>query len=146
MASAQDQYDDAMYEFSLGHFAAAAARLEAILDADPSHFEARLALGMAYSRLGDQARALVEGHRAEKLRPHDQHVHTNLSLFYVKAGDKARAEHHGVQARIASWRGKLAPPDPNRPSDPGLEQARPAPPAAPPPVQFPDMPWKRKSS
>lgn len=147
MPSAQEQYDDAMYEFSLGNFAEAAHRLEAILAAEPAHFDAQLALGMAYARLGDLERAITEGHKAETLRPQDQHVHTNLSLFYVKMGDKARAEHHGLQARIASWRGNLAPPQSGDAHDSTLEQtAPPAPaPAASPPVQFPDMPWKRKS-
>ncbi len=144
MASLQDQYDDAMYEFSLGHFAEAVAALESILDVDPAHFEAQLALGMACSRLGDHARAIVEGHKAEKLRPQDQHVHTNLSLFYVKVGDKARAEHHGAQARVASWRSQLTPPTSaatgNAAPPPDSEPARGV------PDQFPDMPWKKKSS
>lgn len=145
MAPHQDQYDDAMYEFSLGQFAAAAAKLETILAADPTHFEAQLALGMAYSRLGDHARAIAEGHKAERLRPRDQHVHTNLSLFYVKAGDRARAEHHGVQARIASWRGNMTAPAASPAPEAPLEQAPPATSSPPPPTQFPDMPWKRKT-
>ncbi len=52
----------------------------------------------------------LEGHKAEKMKPHDQLVHTNLSRAYMKAGDKKTAEHHGLQARIASWRGNMAPP------------------------------------
>lgn len=142
MAATHETYDDAMFAFSQGDFPRAAALLEALLEGEPEHFEARLALGMVYCRLGDLERALAEGHRAEQMRPHDQHVHTNLSLFYVKAGDKAKAEHHGVQARIASWRGNLAPPSEQAAADPDLAQARPAP--APPPAEFPDMPWKRK--
>jgi Flp pilus assembly protein TadD len=144
MGSLQDQYDDAMYDFSLGDYAGAVAKLEAILRADPVHFDAQLSLGMAYSRLGDHARALVEGHKAEKLRPQDQLVHTNLSLFYVKAGDKGRAEHHGVQSRIASWRGNLAPPDRARSQPDALPQAATAPPRPTVPDEFPDMPWKKK--
>ena len=46
------------------------------------------------------------------MRPNDQMVHTNLSRAYMKAGDKETAEHHGLQARIASWRGNMAPPPP----------------------------------
>ncbi|MBE7503264.1 MAG: tetratricopeptide repeat protein [Verrucomicrobiales bacterium] len=144
MTGLQDQYDDAMYDFSRGDYAGAVAKLEAILRADPAHFDAQLSLGMAYARLGDHARAIAEGHKAEKLRPQDQLVHTNLSLFYVKAGDKGRAEHHGVQARIASWRGNLAPPDRTRSSPEALPQAAPAPPRPSVPEEFPDMPWKKK--
>src|SRR5208282_6876964 len=78
--------------------------LKAVLAADPAHFEAQLALGMALYRKGDFAAAIAEGHKAEKLRPKEQLVHTNLSLFYMKSGDKITAEHHGLQARIAGWR------------------------------------------
>jgi Flp pilus assembly protein TadD len=142
--SLQDQYDDAMFEFSGGNYDAAIARLNAILAEEVNHFEARLALGMAYYRKGDYASAIAEGHRAEKLRPKDQLAHTNLSLFYMKSGDKTRAEHHGLQARIASWREDKTAGDPAAGEDPALRMAKP--PAAPsqPPEKFPDMPWKKK--
>jgi Flp pilus assembly protein TadD len=147
MASAEEQFDDAMYRFSRGQYAEAVGMLEAVLREDPGHFDAQLALGMAWFRLGDPARAIVEGHKAEQLRPHEQLVHTNLSLFYVKLGDKTRAEHHGLQARIASWRGNLAPPPPQAapgqqaPDDLALAKPAPAPRL---PDTFPDMPWKKK--
>jgi tetratricopeptide (TPR) repeat protein len=141
--AASQPYDEAMYAFSREEYALAAERLEAILAVEPSHFEAQLALGMAYCRLGDLDRAIREGHKAEALRPNDQLAHTNLSLFYVKTGDKVRAEHHGLQSRIASWRGNLAPPDPAKKSPTGLEQSKPTPPRPAIPDQFPDMPWKK---
>src|SRR5438105_3549288 len=100
----QEQYDDAMFDFSRGDFAGAVAKLKQVLAQDSNYFEAQLALGMAYYRLGDFAAAIAEGHKAEKLRPKEQLVHTNLSLFYMKSGDKVTAEHHGLQARIAGWR------------------------------------------
>src|SRR5678815_4426937 len=108
--SLQEQYDDAMFEFSTGNYDAAIAGLKQILNTDPTNFDAQLALGMAWYRKGDYATAIAEGHKAEKLRPHEQLVHTNLSLFYMKAGDKKTAEHHGLQARIASWKGNMTPP------------------------------------
>lgn len=110
MASLQDQYDDAMFDFSMGDFAACIAKLEAVLAEDPEHFDAQLSVGMAYCRLDDFARAIAEGHKAEKLNPKDQLVHTNLSVFYMKAGDKVTAEHHGLQARVAGWKGDMAAP------------------------------------
>src|SRR3974390_2442206 len=118
----QKQYDGAMFDYSKGQYASAIARLEEILISDPDHFDARLSLGMALYRQGDLAAAIAEGHKAEKLRPNEQLVHTNLSLFYMKAGNKAAAEHHGLQARIASWKedaakgrvaGVLSPPNPD---------------------------------
>lgn len=152
--SLQDQYDEAMFDFSRGEYDGAIARLRAVLEADPAHFEAQLALGMAYCRKGDYATAIAEGHKAERLKPGEQLVHTNLSLFYMKAGDKKTAEHHGLQARIASWKSELASPDAKAPANPELDLAKAAPPGAPqsagqtstppPPAKFPSMPWKKK--
>src|SRR5881296_1572317 len=143
MATLQEQYDDAMFDFSRGDDDSAIRKLRAVLDQDPNHFDAQLSIGMAYCRTGDYATAIAEGHKAEKLRPNEQLVHTNLSLFYMKAGDKKTAEHHGLQARIASWRGNMAAPGTEQPADAELQMAKPKPPAAP--VKFPDMPWKKKS-
>lgn len=139
----QEQHDDAMFDFSRGDFEGAIAKLEAVLAADPGHFDAQLALGMAYYRKGDYAAAIAEGHKAEQLRPREQLVHTNLSLFYMKAGDKQKAEHHGLQAKIESWRA-----DANKTNEPGAQAgsdnemriARPK----PPPIKFPNQPWKKK--
>jgi tetratricopeptide (TPR) repeat protein len=145
MQSLQDRYDDAMLDFSMGQFDAAIEKLTSILAEDPDYFDARLALGGAFYRKGEFARAIEEGHKAEKLRPNEQLVHTNLSLFYMKSGDKKTAEHHGLQARIASWKENMAAPDPNaKPEgDPELQMAQPK--AAPMkiPTKFPDMPWKK---
>jgi hypothetical protein len=62
----------------------------------------------------------------------------------MKAGDKKTAEHHGLQARIASWREDKSAPGSAPPGDPELELARPKPPEMKPPEQFPEMPWKKK--
>ena len=141
----QEQYDDAMFDFSRREYQSAIGKFERILALEPGNFDAQLAVGMAHYRKGDFARAIEEGHKAEKLKPHEQLVHTNLSLFYMKAGDKKTAEHHGLQARIASWRkeakeakegGAMAS------TDPELEMAKP-PPAPPRPTKMPEMPWKK---
>lgn len=100
----QHQFDDAMLAFSRGDYDAAIARLRAVLAADPAHFDAQLALGMSHYRKGDLAAAIAEGHKAEKLKPQEQLVHTNLSVFYMKTGDIGRAEYHGFQAKVAGWR------------------------------------------
>src|SRR5580704_12769651 len=142
MPSLQEQFDEAMFEFSKGHCDGAIDRLNAILAQDPQYFDAQLALGGAYFAKGDYAAAIAEGHKAEKMKPNDQMVHTNLSRAYMKAGDKKTAEHHGLQARIASWRGDMAAPGSRPAAEAGLEVARPKPP--PVPEKFPDMPWKTK--
>jgi Flp pilus assembly protein TadD len=141
----QEQYDDAMFDFSRSDFESAVAKLKAALAADPTCFDAQLALGMAYYRQGDYAAAVVEGLKAEQLRPREQLVHTNLSLFYMKTGDKQKAEQHGLQAKIESWRADAAQPkeaDTRSGTDDELPMARPK----PPPIKFPSQPWKTKKT
>src|SRR5712671_1240658 len=139
MATLQEQYDDAMFDFSTGDYDAAVGKLKVILADAPDHFDAQLALGMNYYRKGDYTTAITEGHKAEKLRPSEQLVHTNLSLFYMKAGDKKTAEHHGLQARIASWKEDKGLPGEKPPSDTELDMVKPKTPAIQPPQKFPDM-------
>ena len=142
----QDQYDDAMFDYSMADFDSAITKLRAILAEDAAHFDAQLALAMCHYRQGNYAAAIAEGHKAEALQPKEQLVHTNLSLFYMKAGDKAKAEAHGLQARISSWRGNMAPPSQTSAGDPELQMAQPASPLpAPPPTKLSDQPWKKKA-
>lgn len=143
MPTPQEQFDDALFEFSQGRFEESAAILQKLLSAEPENFDARLALGMAYYRLGEFSVAIEEGHKAEALRPKEQLVHTNLSLFYMKSGCKEKAEYHGLQARIAGWRGNMAAQPIDTQGDQDLQLARPKP---PPPLQEADMPWRKKAA
>jgi tetratricopeptide (TPR) repeat protein len=139
----QEQYDDAMFDFSRGDFAGAIGKLKNVLAQEAQNFEAQLALGMALYRKGDFAAAIAEGHKAEKLRPQEQLVHTNLSLFYMKSGDKATAEKHGLQAKIESWRedaAKAGLPGKKPDDNSELQIAKPT----PQPMKFPSQPWKKK--
>lgn len=148
MSALQDRYDEAMFDFSTGQYDSAIAKLRSILAEDAQYFEAQLALGMAHYRKGDYSAAITEGHKAERLKPHEQLVHTNLSLFYMKAGNKAVAEHHGLQARIASWRTDAQQSQPAQPATPEESELQLAKPKLEPvklPGKFPDMPWKKKS-
>jgi len=148
----QEQYDEAMFDFSRGEFGSAIGKLKNVLAREPENFDAQLALGMAFYRQGDFTAAIAEGHKAEKLRPREQLVHTNLSLFYMKAGDKAKAEHHGLQARIESWRADAAKAGAGSPGakPDGGDELQMAKPKLPPtkiirmPDKFPEQPWKKK--
>ncbi len=131
----QERYDEAMFSFSRDDYDSAITQLKAILAEDPGYFDAQLSLGMAYYRKGELALALEEGHKAERLKPDEQLAHTNLSLFYVKTGDKLKAEEHGLKARIASWKGA----GPAAGSAPGAAPAQ----AQASAIQFPAMPWKK---
>ena len=134
-----------MFDFSRGEFDSAIEKLKAVLAREPEHFDAQLALGMAFYRKGDYAAAIAEGHKAEQLRPREQLVHTNLSLFYMKAGDRGKAEYHGLQAKIESWREdakKNKNPETKKAGEsPELQMAR----QTPQPMKFPSQPWKKKS-
>jgi Flp pilus assembly protein TadD len=153
--SHQDLYDDAMYEYSTGNYPRALELLASILAEDPVHFDAQLAVAMCHYRQGDFPTAIREGHKAEKLKPNEQLVHTNLSLFYMKSGDKQTAEKHGLQARIASWKENMAPPPAagaggaagaaNAVED-ELRMAQPKAPSVKLPEKFPDMPWKKSKA
>src|SRR5271156_4701432 len=137
----QEQYDEAMFDFSRGEFDLAIVKLKALLAADPENFDAQLALGMAFYRKGDFAAAITEGHRAEALRPKEQLVHTNLSLFYMKSGDKVTAEKHGLQAKIESWREDAKNSAEEKVEDESeLQIAR----QKLEPMKFPSQPWKKK--
>ncbi len=138
----QTQFDDAVYAYTTGDYAAAVAGFEAVLAAEPGHFEAQLSLGMAYYRQENYPAAIEAGHVAAGLRPDEQRVHTNLSLAYMKNGDKEKAEHHGLQAKIAGWKA-----DPNAAATGGDDDLQMAQPKAEPiklPTKFPDQPWKKK--
>ena len=141
----QEQYDDAMFDYTTGDYDTAISKFQDILRAHPDHFDAQLSIAMCHYRKGDFVRAIEDGHIAERMKPNEQLVHTNLSLFYMKAGDKQKAEHHGLQARIASWRGSMDKPSPGgADGDDGLKMAQPKAPSVKAPTQFPEMPWKKK--
>jgi tetratricopeptide (TPR) repeat protein len=144
MPTFEERYDDAMFDFSRGDYDSAIAKLKRILAEDATYFDAQLSLGMAQYRKGDYVSAIAEGRKAETLRPHEQLVHTNLSLFYLKRGDKTMAEHHGLQARIASWKTSGSPSE-TPGASPGLEQVKSKPPPGPAAQKFPEMPWKKKA-
>ena len=54
----QEQYDDAMFDFSTADYDRAIEKLKAILAEDPQYFDAQLSLGMAYYRKGDYPTAI----------------------------------------------------------------------------------------
>lgn len=139
----QVQFDDAVFAYTTGDYAAAVAGFEAVLAVEPEHFEARLSLGMAFYRQENYAAAIEEGHKAEAINTNEQRVHTNLSLAYMKSGNKETAEHHGLQAKIAGWK---ADPEATAAAEGGgdLKMAEPKLENIKLPTKFPEQPWKKK--
>ena len=143
MPTLQEQFDEAMFEFSTGNCEGAIERLRAVLAREPAYFDAQLSLGGAYYAKGDYAAAIAEGHKAEKMKPHDQLVHTNLSRAYMKAGDKAagRAPRFAVAHRLLARQHGARNDGGGRErigNDPAQDAAMKL------PEKFPEMPWKKK--
>lgn len=135
-----------MFDFSQGEFFPAIEKLKNILARDPENFDAQLALGMAHYRQGDLAAAIAEGHKAEKLRPLEQLVHTNLSLFYMKSGDKVTAEKYGLKAKIESWREDAKHSGEKIPAKTEIENELQLAKPKLEPMKFPSQPWKKKKA
>lgn len=141
------ELDEAMYAYSQADYQESIRLLEQILKAQPDQFEALTALSMAYCRLERFEEATRLGHQAESMRPNDPLVHTNLSLFYVKQGNKEKAEHHGLQAKIASWKTDMNPTAKSTESenDSSIPMQKLKPETYKTPSKFPDMPWKKNT-
>ena len=139
----QTQFDDAVCACTTGDYVAAVAGFETVLATEPEHFEARLSLGMAFYRQENYTAAIEEGHKAEAINANEQRVHTNLSLAYMKSGNKETAEHHGLQAKIAGWK---ADPEATAASEGegDLKMAEPKLENIKLPTKFPEQPWKKK--
>ncbi|MEI9962591.1 MAG: tetratricopeptide repeat protein [Limisphaerales bacterium] len=58
-----------MFDFSRGDFDNAIAKLKSVLAAEPAHFDAQLALGMAYYRQGNYARRLPKATKRSNCDP-----------------------------------------------------------------------------
>lgn len=109
--------DEASFDFAMGDEAAALAKLTTAVAADPACFEAWLAKAEVHFASRQFDEALAAGEQALALRPKDIHVHTSMSRIWMERGDKAKAEHHGAQARILGWGDQLKEPEGKQPGD-----------------------------
>jgi len=106
----QTLIEDATADYALGESDAALAMLARATAAAPESFEAWHALAEVNFSLRRLDAALAAGERALALRPSDLFINTTLSRIWMERGDKARAEHFGAQAKIASWKDQLKNP------------------------------------
>ncbi len=91
-------YDRAIRVFADGDEDAALGELAAALELDPAFADAYEAIGVILGRSGRFEEAITIFKRLEEVAPAEPIVHTNLSLYYMKLGDKATAEAHAAQA------------------------------------------------
>lgn len=106
----QTLIEDATADYALGENDAALAKLAQATAAAPDSFEAWHALAEVNFSLRRLDAALAAADRAHALRPADVFINTSLSRIWMERGDKAKAEHFGAQAKIASWKDQLKNP------------------------------------
>ena len=105
-------YDEAVYQLALGNVDQCIEELNALLKEYPDCLDAQLALGNAYLRKNDLEQALGETLKAVEMEAENQMAQMNLSIIYMRMGDKEKAEHHALKAKLSYWKksGKEPPP------------------------------------
>jgi tetratricopeptide (TPR) repeat protein len=85
-------YASAVSEYNSGQFAAAAGHLEAIEPSLSNHFEVEELMGLVYTSLSQDTKALSHLQAATKLKPASEPARTNLAACLSRLGRNAEAE------------------------------------------------------
>lgn len=85
-------YDKAVRVYARGEVDQALDHLEAVLRLDPAHADAYELIGVMLGKTGRFHEAIDFFRRMEEVAPDEPMVNTNLSVFYMKIGDKQTAE------------------------------------------------------
>ena len=99
------QFQAAVTEYNAGQFAQAASQLEDLLPQVPNNFEVEELLGLTYSALSQDTKAIEHLEAAARLKPDSAVARTNLAASLSHTGNAERA---GEQFRKAL---ELAPRD-----------------------------------
>lgn len=99
--------------FSEGQDEAAIAKLRQVLTVQPDLLAAYEALGVILSRHEEYEEAIALMNQLLALDPDHVLAHTNLSIFYMKLGDKDKAEEEKAKATTAAFRAALRQKTPN---------------------------------
>lgn len=89
---ARSLHAKAVHLFSVGEDLKAANLLEEAIRHDPTHRDSYESLGVILGRGERFHEAIDIFHRLEEVAPEEPIVHTNLSLYYMKIGNKEEAE------------------------------------------------------
>lgn len=106
---ARHLHDQAIRLFSANQDEEALALLEESIRLDPGFADAYEALGVILGRTERYLQAIDIFRRLEEVAPGEPMVHTNLSLFYMKIGDKDEAERQKAQATLKRFAGTSDP-------------------------------------
>ncbi len=96
-------HDRAIQLFAGGKDDKAIEMLIEALRLDPSFADAYEALGVIMGRTGRFHDAIDIFKRLEEIAPNEPMVHTNLSLYYMKLGDKTAAEEEKAKATVKQF-------------------------------------------
>ncbi|HYF48247.1 MAG TPA: tetratricopeptide repeat protein [Planctomycetota bacterium] len=96
-------HDRAIRLFSDGKDDEAITMLEQALRLDPTFSDGYEALGVILGRSGRFNDAIEIFKRLEEVAPDEPMVHTNLSLYYMKIGDKEKAEEEKARATVKQF-------------------------------------------
>ncbi|MAI80121.1 MAG: hypothetical protein CL917_14330 [Deltaproteobacteria bacterium] len=91
-------YDRAVRDFAQGREADALTGLEEALRIDPSFSDGYEAMGVIFGRSDRFHEAIDVFKRLEEIAPDEPMVNTNLSLYFMKLGDKETAEAESAKA------------------------------------------------
>ena len=97
-------YDRAVRVFAEGKEAAALATLEEALRLEPAFADGYELIGVILGRAGRYHEAIDFFRRLEEVAPHEAMVNTNLSITYMRLGDKTTAEEQSAIAAQKQFR------------------------------------------
>jgi tetratricopeptide (TPR) repeat protein len=103
----EEYYDQGMTDFAMAEYDKAIDSYRKAVELDSQYFDAWHALGMAFLRANRIPEAIEAGKRSIEINPNDMLAHTSLSMYYMRAGDKAMAEKEKGLATVLSWGGKV---------------------------------------
>ncbi len=99
--------EDATFDFTMGEHSSALEKLDRALAEAPEDFDGLHAKAEILFDCGRHEEASKFAEKALSVRSDDVHLHTSLSRIWMELGDKAKAEHHGAQARMLGWKSEL---------------------------------------
>jgi len=103
MSNVQIEFEAAVDLFGQGKFQEAVVALGVLIEKNPGFCDAYESLGMVYYKMGRLDEAIEWTEKWVALKPDEAMAHTNLSVFYMKKGDKQRAEEEKAKAVILNF-------------------------------------------
>ncbi len=97
------EFEMAVDLFGQGKRQEAAVALRALIEKNPDFYDAYESLGMVYYKMGQLDEAIEWTERLAALKPDQAMAHTNLSVFYMKKGDKEKAEVEKAKAVVLNF-------------------------------------------